>query len=137
MLILSLFVGKKQAYPLRHLRTTKSISKFFFLRYQRLSFANGDIDVYPYLVNNDDFKNKLEENWNSVQLKYQGKSFSAEEAEILTPQDEAKRSLAPAMDTFISETDVSETDVSEAGLQKDSNEKNNKDDHKEDKSDSE
>ena len=132
-----LFVGKKQAYPLRHLRTTKSISKFFFLRYQRLSFANGDIDVYPYLVNNDDFKNKLEENWNSVQLKYQGKSFSAEEAEILTPQDEAKRSLAPAMDTFISETDVSETDVSEAGLQKDSNEKNNKDDHKEDKSDSE
>ncbi|WP_372368421.1 hypothetical protein [Candidatus Uabimicrobium sp. HlEnr_7] len=105
----TLFVGKKKAYPLRHLRTTKSISKFFFLRYQRLNFANGDVDIYPYLINNQLFKDALEENWSSVQQKYQGKSFSAEEAEILTPQEEAKRSIAPTAKE-VSISDINEND---------------------------
>lgn len=93
----TLFVGKKQAYPLRHLRTVKTISKYLILRYQRLSFVNGDVDVYPYLQNFDLFKQNLDDKWSDVQKKYQGKAMSEEDALILSPEEEALRIGVPPM----------------------------------------
>ena len=84
-----MFVGKKQAYPLRHLRAVKTVTKYLVARYQRLSFAHGEVNVYPYLANHDVFKKSLENNWEEVQKKYQGKNYSEEEALILSPEEEA------------------------------------------------
>ncbi len=85
------FVGKKQAYPLRHLRTAKMVSRFFILKIWQLSFANGDVNVMPFLENFETFKEKLEKQWNDVQHYYRNKKMTEEEAKIRTPSEEARR----------------------------------------------
>ncbi len=87
----ALFVGKKEAYPLRHLRTSRIIPKLFILKIWQLSFGNGDVNIFPFLENFENFKKKLENSWDMVQKRYQGKKMSAEEASIGTPSEEARK----------------------------------------------
>lgn len=87
----AVFVGKKRAYPFRHLRTTITISKFFLFKFCQLSFANGDVLIMPTLENFESFKSKLDAQWGEVQHRYVGKKMSDEEAEIRTPSEEARR----------------------------------------------
>lgn len=87
----ALFVGKQAAYPLRHLRTSRIISRFFLFKVWSLSFANGDVRILPCLENFNFLKLKLERQWADIQLRYQKKAMNASEAEIRTPQEEARR----------------------------------------------
>ena len=86
----SLLRGKKAAYPLRHLRTERTSSKFFVLKIWELIFANGEVAVFPLLEDLENFKKKLQGNWDEVQKRYYGKPFTEEEAKVLTPLEEAK-----------------------------------------------
>ena len=47
----ALFIGKQAAYPLRHLRTSRIISRFFLFKVWALNFANGDVKIFPCLGN--------------------------------------------------------------------------------------
>ena len=87
----SLFVDKKRAYPLRHLRTVRMVSRFFVIKIWQLTFANGDVAVVPILENFEEFRQKLENQWNDVQKRYQGKKMSEEEAEVRPPEEEARK----------------------------------------------
>lgn len=87
----TLFVGKKRAYPLRHLRTNMTISKFFLFKFWQLIFSNGEVLIMPTLENFEAFKTKLESQLQEVQRRYVGKKMSDDEAEIRTPAEEARR----------------------------------------------
>ncbi len=87
----ALFVGSKKAYPLRHLRTIREVSKFFIFKFWELSFANGTVKIYPFLENFASFKTEVEKSWSNVQKNLQGKTLTEEESEIVSPEEEALR----------------------------------------------
>ena len=92
----TLFVGKNNAYPLRHLKTSQVISKYFLLKKWRLKFANGQVDIYPLLENFEEFKSELEKNWESEQ----DSPANEEETIVRKPKAEAKFLQSNIKDLF-------------------------------------
>jgi hypothetical protein len=86
--------GKNNAYPLRHLRSERMMSKFFVFKIWELVFANGGVTIFPLLEDFESFKKKLLSQWDEVQKRYYGKPFTEEEAKIRKPAEEAKYILA-------------------------------------------
>lgn len=86
----ALFVGKRKAYPLRHLRTWREESKFFVLKFWRISFANGDVDIWPFLENFQHFKKQVEQSHERVRIQQQEKPSDPEQNIIRSPREEAQ-----------------------------------------------
>lgn len=89
-----LFIGENKAYPLRHLRSERMTSKLLIFKIWELVFANGPVSLYPLLEDFEQFKKKLQGQWDEVQKRYFGKPLPEEDAKILPPNEEAQKVLA-------------------------------------------